>query len=422
MGTVGYFCSASLKRVSKHRRTCKNPTCKTKFSTTDSRKLFCRPECKILKSNGSRKRKSTYDIPKTNHFLIYIAKEVERAGTLQVLDHLVGSIEALKALYSVVRNRLVANVLTGSKVSKDGKRSDPFHVAHIAPTRHQQVLGMLCADNLIVIPAALNRFHSNTHTNKAGVFMYRTELKLCNTVLSTDKDILERAIAYIGLDVITEFCREVKLTPSQRAAALKKLGSVVDHEDESHAPFITLLNDPKATTPQLNAAIETIQCKAQFKPLMRGIKLSASAMLIQELIRHAAFRPELEDYATIAKSYTKDGLHHNTLSQDSQATLSKLLHGYLEGEILEEVEELLYDLRLPVRAADARAERLAKIRAAEAAQDHARTLANQRAAIDFLAWSEGTGTLNSGAATALAKIVRIVPEPGSILPNGEVAF
>ena len=110
-----------------HRRTCKNPSCKSKFSTTDSRKIYCCSGCQATK-NITSKRKSTYEIPKTNHFMVYISKEVQRAGSLHVLDQLVGSVEGLEALYAVVRTRLVANVLTGPTMSSDGKRSDPFHV------------------------------------------------------------------------------------------------------------------------------------------------------------------------------------------------------------------------------------------------------------------------------------------------------
>lgn len=334
-----------------HRRTCKNPSCKSKFSTTDSRKMYCRADCQAAK-HITTKRKSSYEIPKTNHFLVYITKEVQRAGTLHVLDKLVGNVEALEALYAVVRTRLVANVLTGPTTSTSGKRTDPFHVGHIAPVKHEYVLGMLCAENLIVLPAKLNRTQSNAHTNSAGVFMYRCDMQISNTILSSDQDILERAIAYIGLDTVTTFCKKAKLAPSQRAAALKKLFALVDPADQSHAPFITLLADKNATTPQLVAAIETIQCKAQFKPLMRGERLSPSAMLIQELIRHAGFRPELDDYAAICREYTVDGYHHDDLSSDSQATLSRVLHGEFETDDI--IDELKFDLRLPVRAAVAR--------------------------------------------------------------------
>lgn len=414
-----------------HRRTCKNPSCKSKFSTTDSRKVYCRPECQATK-NINIKRKSTYEIPKTNHFLIYITKEVQRAGTLHVLDKLVGSVEALEALHDVVRTRLVANVLTGSSTSNNGKRTDPFHVGHIAPVKHEYVLGMLCAENLIVLPAKLNRHHSNAHTNSAGVFMYRSDIELRNTILSSDQDILERAIAYIGLDTVTEFCKKAKLAPSQRAAALKKLFALVDPADESHAPFITLLADKNATTPQLVAAIETIQCKAQFKPLMRGKKLSPSAMLIQELIRHAGFRQELEDYAAICTAYTNDGFHHDALSADSQTILSRLLHGEFETENV--IDELKFDLKTPTRAANARAEmivqRHAQLNAEAASRDAA--LRKLQATWEHAALEADVCSGFNADYCLIPYIIppltlnltkeRYLPELGSILPGGEVAF
>ncbi len=414
-----------------HRRTCKNPSCKAKFTTPDSRKLFCKPECQARKHITS-KRKSTYAIPKTNHFLIYIAKEVERAGTLHVLDPLVGNCDALMALYDVVRTRLVANVLTGSKVSQEGKRSDPFHASHIAPVKHDHILGMLCAENLIVLPAKLNRSYANNHSNGAGVFMYRCDMQLCNSILAIDSDILERAIAYIGLDTVTAFCRKAKLAPSQRATALKQLSSIVDHADESHAQFIALLKDPKATTPQLVAAIETIQCKAQFKPLMRGTKLSESAMLIQELIRHAQYNPELEDYAAISRTFTKNGFHHNTLSAESQLTLSRLLHGHSEIEMPDEVKDFLYDLRQPVRVADDEAkqieqrhadERAAKARHIAYIQSPAGQWDWARLEADFMDMADYCNIPYMLPPVVLNLVkTRIVPESGSMLPNGDVAF
>lgn len=414
-----------------YRRTCKNPSCKSKFSTTDSRKVYCRPDCQTAK-HIITKRKSTYEIPKTNHFMVYITKEVQRAGTLHVLDQLVGSVEALEALYNVVRTRLVANVLTGPTISADGKRTDPFHVGHIAPVRHEYALGMLCAENLIVLPAKLNRTHSNAHTNSAGVFMYRSDMKIRNTILSSDQDTLERAIAYIGLDTVTEFCKKAKLAPSQRAAALKKLFALVDPADESHTPFISLLGDKNATTPQLVAAIETIQCKAQFKPLMRGEKLSPSSMLIQELIRHAAFRPELDEYAAICREYTNDGYHHDNLSPDSQATLSRVLHGELETDDV--IDELKFDLRTPTRATNARADRIAQrhiqLNARAAIRDA--SLKTRQATWEFAALETDVCSgfqadycfipyMMPPVSLNLTK-ERHVPVSGSILPDGEVAF
>lgn len=414
-----------------HRRTCKNPSCTSKFSTTDSRKVYCSPGCQAAK-HITTKRKSTYEIPKTNHFMVYIIKEVQRAGTLHVLDQLVGSVEALEALYAVVRTRLVANVLTGPTISTDGKRTDPFHVGHIAPVRHEYVLGMLCAENLIVLPAKLNRTQSNAHTNSAGVFMYRCDMQIRNTILSSDQDTLECAIAYIGLDTVTEFCKKAKLAPSQRAAALKTLFALVDPADESHAPFIMLLGDKNATTPQLVSAIETIKCKAQFKPLMRGKKLSPSAMLIQELIRHAGFRPELDDYAAICRAYTNDGYHHDALSVDSQSILSRLLHGEFESEDV--IDELKFDLRTPTRAANARADRIAQrqiqLNAEAATRDAA--LRKLQATWEYASLE---ADVCSGFSTDYCLIPYMIPplslnltkqrqfpESGSILPNGEVAF
>lgn len=327
-----------------HRRTCKNVECKAKFSTTDSRKTFCTRECKDNTSN-TVKRAKTYEIPKTNHFFVYLTKEVIRSGTLHVLDPLVGSVDALQALYEVVKGRMVANVLSCTEL---------FHVAHIAPSKHEYVLGLLSAENLLISPASLNKRHINTHANKAGVFIYRADMQIKNTILSDDKDVLDRIIDYIGLDTIISFCKKSKLSHSQRQAAIKKLSGLVDHTNPEHSQFIALLSDNDAKTPAIHSAIEAINGAKEYKPMMKGQKLSESAMLIKELIRHAEFRGELEDCAAIAREYTYGDFAHIGLSADAQKTLFNLLHGYLEPEMENEVDCLKYELRAPLRAAEQR--------------------------------------------------------------------
>lgn len=326
-----------------HRRTCKNKDCKIKFSTTDSRKVYCRRECKDVGTYAPKRK--VYEIPRTNHFFVYLTKEVQRAGTLHILDKLVGNVEALQALYDVVKVRLVANVLSGQ---------ESFHVAHIAPSKHEYVLGMLCAENLLITPAFLNKRHTNNHANKAGVFMHRTDMDIKNVILSDDQDILDRAIEYIGYDTVATFCKKSKLTTSQRQAAIKKLSSLIDATNPDHAQFIYLLSDSTAKTPQIVAAIEAINGFKEFRPMMKGQKLSESAMLIKELIRHAEFRGELEDYAAIARQYTRSDFAHIGLSADAQRCLFNLLHGSLEPEMENEVDCLQYELRAPVRAAQER--------------------------------------------------------------------
>lgn len=410
--------SAAKKR---HRRTCKNAQCKSKFTTTDSRKTFCTRECKENSSNTA-KRSKTYEIPKTNHFFVYLTKEVVRAGTLHVLDPL-HSVEALQALYEVVKGRLIANVLSGTEL---------FNVAHIAPSNHEYVLGLLSAENLLIAPATMNKRHTNTHSNKAGVFMYRADMELRNTILPDDTDILDRIIDYIGIETVISFCKKAKLTPSQRQQALKKLSNLVDTNNPDHSQFVALLSDPTAKTPQIVAAIEAINGLKEFIPMMKGQRLSESAMLIKELIRHAEFRGELEDYAAIARQYTREDFAYIGLSTDAQRCLFNLLHGYLEPEMESEVDCLLYELRAPLRAQSARTAAI-EARVQEHAAEAAKRIAHfnspavqweisqfeadflERTGYCLIPYMIPTLTLNLTKA-------RHVPESGSPLPSGDVAF
>lgn len=356
---------AVVKKV--HRRTCKNVDCKTKFTTTDSRKCYCSQNCQAVK-HITAKRSATYQIPKTNHFFVYLTKEVLRSNTLHVLDPLVGSVEALQALYEIVKGRMVANVLSGKEL---------FHVGHVAPSKHEYVLGMLCAENLLVVPASLNKRHANNHANKAGVFMYRADMIIRNTILPDDLDVLDRVIEYIGLDTVIAFCKKSHLAPSQRQAAIKKLAALIDNANPDHKQFVALLADKDAKTPAIHAAIEAINGAKEFKPMMKGQRLSESAMLVKELIRHAEFRYELEECAAIARQYTREDFSHTSLSNDAQRTLFKLLHGYLEPEMENEVDCLMYELRAPLRAKDARTAAI-EVRMQEHAREAAERIAYQQ--------------------------------------------
>ncbi|POG12955.1 hypothetical protein BGP82_00375 [Pseudomonas putida] len=407
----------------KHRRTCKNAHCKSKFTTTDSRKTFCTRECKENSSNTA-KRSKTYEIPKTNHFFVYLTKEVVRSGSLHVLDPLVESVDALQALYEVVKGRMVANVLSGTEL---------FNVAHIAPSKHEYVLGLLSAENLLIAPAAMNKHHTNTHANKAGVFMYRADMELRNTILSDDTGILDRIIDYIGLETVTAFCKKSKLAPSQRQQALKKLSILVDNSNPDHSQFVALLSDTTAKTPQIVAAIEAINGFKEFKPMMKGQRLSESAMLIKELIRHAEFRGELEDYAAIARQYTREDFAYIGLSADAQRCLFSLLHGYLEPEMENEVDCLLYELRAPLRAQNARTAAI-EARVQQQAAEAAKRIAhfNSPAYLwDFICTFE-TDLVEHVEYCLIPYMIpplalyltkaRHVPESGSALPNGDIAF
>jgi len=325
--------------------TCSNPDCKKRFRTTDSRKIFCSTECKGRKQTASKRKEFT--IPRSNHFFLYLAKEAKRAGTLAIFDTLVGSVDNLVDLYNVVKLRMTANVMSGK---------DSFHICHVAPIKHETVLGLLNAENLIVAPAYLNRRHSNNHSNKAGVFMYRTDILPKLYIASDEAGVLDRIFDFIGVDTVVAFCKKAKLTESRRQASLAKLAKLVDRANKDHDKFAAVLDDSNSKTPEIIAAVEAIQNQKEFKPMMKGQTLSDSAMLIKELIRHAEFRCELEEFASIAREYTRSDFTHIGLSRDAQNTLFDLMHGMVsENEQMDnDIECLKFELRAPLRAADER--------------------------------------------------------------------
>lgn len=332
-------------------KTCQNSDCKKRFRPTRSTANFCSKGCKERKNTASKRK--PFNIPRSNHFFLYLTKEAQRAGTLAIFDTLVGSVENLMALYEVVKLRMTANVMSGK---------DAFHISHIAPVKHGNILGLSNAENLVIAPAAFNRRHSSHHYNKAGVFTYRANVPKKLFVASDEAGLLDRIIDMVGEETIIAFCKKAKLTESRRQASLEKLAKLVDPSNPDHARFIAILNDTHSKTPEIIAAVEAVQSRAEFKPMMKGSKLSDSAMLVKELIRHSEFRCELQEFADIALQYTREDFALTTLSIDVQRTLFDLLHGVAEEEMEDEVDCLKYELRAPMRktvaAQEVRIERL----------------------------------------------------------------
>lgn len=337
--------TAVKKSPAKKQVRCKATGCSNRFRPAHASTIYCSEACKSLNKNVSRRKEFT--IPRSNHFFLFLTREAQRAGTLAIFDTLVGSVDNLVDLYNVVKLRMTANVMSGK---------GSFHICHVAPTKHETVLGLMNAENLIVAPAYLNRRHSNTHSNNAGVFMYRTDILPKLYVASDEAGVLDRIFDFIGTETIVAFCKKAKLTESRRQASLAKLDKLVDRANKEHDKFAAILDDTTSKTPEIIAAVEAIQSRAEFKPMMKGQKLSDSAMLIKELIRHAEFRCELEEFASIAREYTRGDFAHVGLSRDAQNTLFDLMHGMIaENDAMDtEVECLMFELRAPLRAAQAR--------------------------------------------------------------------
>lgn len=334
--------AAVKKSAAKKQVRCKATGCSNRFRPAHASTIYCSEACKSLHKNVSRRK--PFQIPRSNHFFLFLTREAQRAGTLAIFDTLVDSVDNLVALYNVVKLRMTANVMSG----KDG-----FHICHVAPAKHDTVLGLMNAQNLIVAPAYLNRRHSNTHSNKSGVFMYRKDILPKLYVASDEAGVLDRIFDFIGTETIIAFCKKAKLTESRRQASLGKLEKLVDRSNREHDKFAAVLDDSSSKTPEITAAVDAIQSRESFKPMMKGQKLSESAMLIKELIRHAEFRCELEEFASIAREYTRGDFAHIGLSRDAQNTLFDLLHGFVsENDVMDnEVECLMYELRAPLRAA-----------------------------------------------------------------------
>lgn len=299
-------------------------TCKTRFRTTSAKAQYCSRPCKD-RAAALRKRVTHITNASESAFLYVLAAEVERAGTLQILQgHNVASLTDLYALY---KRYLRANEYGDSRA---------YAMSHIYPVKGQSAIGLFHADNLVIAPSSMNRSHGVRHFGH-GLSIPRAKLESRYMVSKGDSrsSTVARIIKFLGADVITEFAKAVKLQPSTRHKTLSWLHDHLDPDVPEHAEHLTKLDSMSSKA--LSALKSTLQGKDG-----RGFKLLTQEVhpldiFAAELQRHAVIRPDLEPLAAFIYECTRRVNHREPFILESNLLpdLFAVLHGKESADVAE---------------------------------------------------------------------------------------
>lgn len=310
------------------------PHCKKRFRTTSAIKAYCNTACR--QEATKLKRRVSYTYRATNSgFLYWIAGECERAGTLQILTG--HTVESLVELHTVYKLSLKANRYGDITISQPGF----FEVSHICAVKAKHAIGLLHPANLVVAPQALNRAHGTKHYGH-GLSISRVDLHPRFSVEkgSSRKATIERAIKFLGESVVSEAVRVGKIQATQRHKTLSWLHDNLDPSKPDHRAHLETIDTMSGKL--LNALKAEIQGKQPTGYKVKSQNMSPLRVLLLELERHTAYRPDL---AVIARLITKRVPEHlitfasrPLVSEDELQALFDVLH----GRSVEDVQEALY--------------------------------------------------------------------------------
>lgn len=328
---------AKLASKKKNARQLTCPQCKVRFRTTSLIKRFCKIDCQ--KQATKLKRRVSY-IHRATHsaFFYWLASEVKRAETLEILaGH---SVDSLIGLHSVYKRALKGNRY-GDVVSTD---ANSFEISHISPVKGKTTVGRLHADNLVVAPKNLNRAHGTKYFGH-GLSIPRTQLQLRYAITEnvTLKQCVTKIISYIGEEMVSQAVKAAKIQPTQRHKTLAWLYDNLDPNVSEHAAYIESLE--KMSGKMLAALKAKIQHKQPGDFRIKTEYFSPFRMLMFELERHAATRPELRTIqGLIHKRFSEMQIQYarcDSLSPRELQALFDVLHGKCAKDL--EREFYIYD-------------------------------------------------------------------------------
>lgn len=268
-------------------KTCKNPDCKKRFRPTVKTAIYCSRTCKDKAANKKVKKDPMERALKTA-FFYYLARECQRAGTLEILrGHTVESLSALHHLYKL-----------NMRYNGYGDRNE-YELSHIAPVKGHDVIGLLYAENLVSTPKTLNRAHSTKYYGY-GKSIHRLTLDSKHNVdkrLEKESEVVARVLKYLGKEVVLSTIKECKIKPTQRSQLTEW---ILDRYDSSNPDHVAAIPDFSKVDGMNTKELEHV--KAAMLGEETGEYFASPASLpevvfCQELARLSAYRPELEVYA-----------------------------------------------------------------------------------------------------------------------------
>ncbi|MGY1446248.1 hypothetical protein ACW582_03505 [Pseudomonas chlororaphis] len=304
------------KNKATRRPTC--PHCKARFRTTSAVKVYCTSQCQ-KDATKKKRRISRVDRASGSAFFYHLAFECERAGTLQILTG--HTVQSLVALYEVYKLRLKAN--------KYGESKD-FDISHIQPVQGHDSVGLYHPQNLVVAPAKLNRAHGVKHFGH-GLSISRRDLKSKHAVAkgAQRKQTVQRIIAFLGADVVSEAVKVAKIQPTQRHKVLNWLHDHLDPTLPEHRAHLDSLDNMSGKA--LTALKATLEGKEGSGYKIKTTVLSPFNVLFLELERHAQHRPELTEVldviCTRVDPYIATFIHREVLNGEELQAVFDVLHG-----------------------------------------------------------------------------------------------
>lgn len=312
--------------------------CQKQFRTTSAKKIYCKPACQ-QEANKQKRRINQLDNASESAFLYTLARECERAETLQILQQAHGArhdVASLTDLYALYKRCLCANEYGDTRA---------YAMSHIAPVKGQSAIGLLHADNLVIAPSSMNRSHGIKYFGH-GLSIPRAKLESRYMVHKGDgrSSTVARIIKFLGADVITEFAKAVKLQPSTRHKTLSWLHDHLDPDVPEHAEHLAKLDNMSSKA--LSALKATLQGKDG-----KGFKLLTQEVhpldiFAAELQRHAVIRPDLEQLAAFIYESTRRVNHREPFLLESSLLpdLFAVLHGKEVAEVAETLVPTLHHM------------------------------------------------------------------------------
>lgn len=155
--------------------------CKSTFTAVRQGHIYCSETCRKLshkskaklKAARNRSRRIATKLEKLSacSFGRYLAKEVRRAGTVEVLQG--HTAQSLKDLVALRRK------CTAAGGYEKGEPKGVYELSHIWPVASTQYLGLLTPENLVITPKEFNRKHGQKSpiTGYQGSSIPRASLK-----------------------------------------------------------------------------------------------------------------------------------------------------------------------------------------------------------------------------------------------------
>lgn len=311
--------ATSPKQPSKIRRpTCKNPSCKKRFTTTVATAKYCSTKCGDAGRNIF-KRVDPLQKATKSAFFYYLAGECLRAHTLEILQG--HTLDSLCELHEVYKNNMKWNGYGASNA---------YELSHIAPVKGHNSVGMLFAENLVSAPKALNRAHGNKHYG-FGRFIGRLTLNPKHSVdkrWNSPSEVVQMVISYLGKELVLAVIKTCKIKPAQRSQLVEWILAHYDPANPRHLIALGDLSQIHDLKTQQLKHVKDAMFDEEAGEYFASPAAHPAIVLCNELTRLSAYRPELEVYAyALDEALSTQEDDYSLFSKHHEQMLFDVVHG-----------------------------------------------------------------------------------------------